>query len=176
MLAERFRSVSLSKYPPFITVCAAPVRKIPDVSLWRELRVKTHIALFTKNVRPRAGNSQCPEKMASRMKPATAPGQNTDFRKSEKSSISTGCTKNESSVTSGINFSVAVFVRHSIYLHNNDIINAVHGGSDGPPSFCLLFLPPVCLYLICTAQRFQPLTVLHWRFPPDCRRSLHDIR
>ncbi|KYT01047.1 hypothetical protein AML35_00800 [Escherichia coli] len=84
MLAERFRSVSLSKYPPFIAVCAAPVRKIPDVSLWRELRVKTHIALFTKTVRPHAGNSQCPEKMASRMKHATAPGQNTDFRKSEK--------------------------------------------------------------------------------------------
>ncbi len=93
MLAERFRSVSLSKYPPFIAVCAAPVRKIPDVSLWRELRVKTHIALFTKTVRPHAGNLQCPEKMASRMKHATAPGQNTDFRKYEKSSISTGCTK-----------------------------------------------------------------------------------
>ncbi|EOL2787419.1 hypothetical protein QFO36_RS20180, partial [Escherichia coli] len=68
------------------------------------------------------------------MKHATAPGQNTDFRKYEKSSISTGCTKNESSVTSGINFSVALFTRHSEYLHNNDIINAVHGGGDGPPS------------------------------------------
>ncbi|TJQ25111.1 hypothetical protein C9Z66_19340, partial [Escherichia coli] len=74
------------------------------------------------------------------MKHATAPGQNTDFRKSEKSSISTGCTKNEISVTSGINFSVALFTRHNEYLHNNDIINAVHGGGDGPPSFCLLFL------------------------------------
>ncbi|EFI7699395.1 hypothetical protein G3S63_002840, partial [Escherichia coli] len=94
------------------------------------------------------------------MKHATAPGQNTDFRKSEKSSISTGCAKNESSVTSGINFSVALFTRHSVYLHNNDIINAVHGGGDGPPSFCLLFLcpaNPVCQDLIRTAQRFQVL-------------------
>ncbi|HGU5081655.1 TPA: hypothetical protein RVS58_RS11715, partial [Escherichia coli] len=88
------------------------------------------------------------------MKHATAPGQNTDFRKYEKSSISTGCTKNEISVTSGINFSVAVFVRHSIYLHNNDIINAVHGGGDGSPIF--LSVTPV------PSQPCMPVSHPHW--------------
>ncbi len=51
MLAERFRSVSLSKYLLFIAVCAAPIRKIPDVSLLpAPPPEKTHIALFTKTV------------------------------------------------------------------------------------------------------------------------------
>ncbi len=46
--------------------------------------VKTHIALFTKTVRPHAGNSQCPAKMAKSMRHVTAHEQYIDFRKSEK--------------------------------------------------------------------------------------------
>ncbi len=58
--------------------------------------VKTHIALFTKTARPHAGNSQCPEKMASRMKHVTAHGKNMDFPKSE---YSPPC-KNANNITS----------------------------------------------------------------------------
>ncbi|KYU57406.1 hypothetical protein AML71_22810 [Escherichia coli] len=104
MLAETSRSVSLSKYLLFIAVCAAPIRKIPDVSLWPAPPVKTHIALFTKTVRPHAGNSQCPAKMASRMKHVTAHGKNMDFPKSE---YSPPC-KNANNITSLISL-----IRHT---------------------------------------------------------------
>lgn len=163
MLAETSRPVSLSKYPPFHRCMRGTNQKNPRCVALVTTQLKTHIALFTKTVRPYAGNSQCPAKMAKSMRHVTEPVQNTDFRKSEKSSISTGCAKNESSVTSGINFSVAVFVRHSVYLHNNDIINTVHGGGDGSPIFLSVIPVP--------SQPYIPVSHPHWSAFPALSSS-----